>query len=114
VVVVVGTVVVVVVVVVVDVEDVVVVVSPGYVVVVVDVVDVVDVVVEIGCGFVVVVVVFVGAGLGFALTGLGRGLVRLVVSSTEECQATRVPGAGDWRRTTSQVPPALPGPRVVK
>jgi hypothetical protein len=86
------------------------------VVVVVDVVDVVDVVVEIGCVFVVVVVVFVGAGLGLglALTGLGRGLVRLVVSSTEECQATRVPGAGVWRRTTSQVPPALPGPRVVK
>jgi hypothetical protein len=92
------------------VEDVDVVGSPGYVVVVVDVVLVVDVVE-------VVLVVGVGRGLGFGLrctTGLGRGRVRLVTTITLECQGTMVPAAGDWRRATTQAPPALPGPRVVK
>jgi hypothetical protein len=84
--------------------------SPGYVVVVVDVVlvvDVVDVEVGVGLGF--------GFGLGLGATfttGLGR--VRLVMTITLECQATIVPGAGDCLRATTQVPPALPGPRVVK
>ena len=71
------------------------------------VVDVVDVVVGAGFGL--------GFGLGLRVTlttGLGR--VRLVMTITLECQGTMVPAAGDWRRTTTQVPSALPGPRVVK
>jgi hypothetical protein len=100
-------------VVVVVVVDVLVVVSPGYVVVVV--VEVVVVLVVVGGFSVVVVTGFLGLVFTMTLmTGLGRGLASAVVMSTVECQATRVPAAGDWRRATTQVPSALPGPRVVK
>jgi hypothetical protein len=103
-------------VVVVVVVDVLVVVSPGYVVVVVDVVVVVVVLVVVGAR-VVVVTGFLGLGLVLTTTlttGLGGGRLSAVVMMTVECQATRVPAAGDWRRATTQVPSALPGPRVVK
>jgi hypothetical protein len=83
------------------------------VVVVVDVVLVVLVVLDV-----VVVGGRLGLGVGLVVTtlrtGLGVGFVRLVVTTTVERQATRAPGAGDWRRTITHVLFALPGPRVTK
>ena len=38
----------------------------------------------------------------------------LTLSETSECQATLVPGAGAWCRTTTHFPSVLPGPEVVK
>jgi hypothetical protein len=38
----------------------------------------------------------------------------VVVMVTVACQATTVPGAGDWRATATHFASALPGPRVLK
>jgi hypothetical protein len=89
---------------------VVVVVSPGIVVDGVVVVvggTVVVTGVQVGLVFFTVVVV-----TGF-FTGLFGRLV-LTVSVTVACHLTRVPAAGDWRRTTIHFPVVLPGPRVLK
>jgi hypothetical protein len=77
---------------------------------------------------VVVVVHFFGVGLGLRLgfvvvvTGFFTGLCTtfrcgrtvLTLSETSACQATLVPGAGVWCRTTIHFPSVLPGPEVVK
>ena len=99
------------------------VVSPGTLVVDVgsDVVDNGSDVVVVG-GEVDVVGVHVGLRFFFTVvvvTGLCTGLLgfgRLVetVSVIVACQRTRVPAAGDWRRTTIHLPSVLPGPRVLK
>ena len=71
-------------------------------------VDVVGVHVGLRFFFTVVVV----TGLCTGLLGFGR-LVE-TVSVIVACQRTRVPAAGDWRRTTIHLPSVLPGPRVLK
>jgi hypothetical protein len=72
-------------------------------------------------GAVVVVELHVGLGLFFSVdvvTGgrcaffLGRFV--LTVSVIVACHRTRVPAAGDWRRTTIHLPVELPGPRALK
>ena len=87
-----------------------VVVVTGAVVVVVELVDVV-----VSPGFVVVVVelvvedeVEVGVGVGVEDTSRETGFVTL--TTTIECQATSVPGAGDWRTTLVQVLLVAPSP----
>jgi hypothetical protein len=37
-----------------------------------------------------------------------------VVMVTVECQATSLPGAGDWAATVRHLPLELSGPRVLK
>jgi len=83
-------------------------------------------VVEDGSEVVVVAgaVVVVGAQVGFffsvvVVTGLRTGFLgfgrRVVtVSVIVACQRTRVPAAGDCRRTTVHLLSELPGPRVLK
>jgi hypothetical protein len=86
------------------------VVDPGTVVVVVVDVEVVDV-----TFLIVVVVVFFTVVISFA--GAGRrttGRWVLTANPTCECHRTRVPGAGDWCRTTTHVPAVLPIPEVAK
>jgi hypothetical protein len=99
--------------------SVVVVVSPGYVVVVsgtvvVVVVVVVEVVVVVAFFNVVVVVRRTVVVVVRLTVGRGRGRFVETVSVTMACQATRVPGAGVWCRTTVHFPVKLPSPRVRK
>ncbi len=64
--------------------------------------------------FRVVVVARLTVVVVVGLVGRDRGRVGETTSLTVACQATRVPGAGDWRSTTRHVPLELPGPRVEK
>jgi hypothetical protein len=94
---------------------VVVVVSPGVVVDVGSEVVVVGSVVvtgvQVGRFFTVVVVTGLGTG---RCTGFFRGRCVLTTRWMVACHLTRVPAAGDWRRTTTHLPSVLPGPRVSK
>jgi hypothetical protein len=50
----------------------------------------------------------------FFVGAFGRGRTRTTCSVISLCQATRVPGAGDWAVAMSQVLFVLPGPTVLK
>src|ERR1039458_8675389 len=60
------------------------------------------------------VVVVTGLRTGLWTGFFARGRWVLTTSVIVACHLTRVPAAGDWRRTTTHLPSVLPGPRGSK